>query len=59
MPKGSWRRDSDNGGAAVTLCPPTVGFAGGACFNDARVEVDLVGQSGGASLGRMTTSSSG
>jgi anaerobic selenocysteine-containing dehydrogenase len=39
MPKGSWRRDSDNGGAAVTLCPPTVGFAGGACFNDARVEV--------------------
>lgn len=39
MPKGSWRRDSENGGAAVTLCPPTVGFAGGACFNDARVEV--------------------
>lgn len=40
MPKGSWRRDSENGGAAVTLCPPTVGFAGGACFNDARVEVE-------------------
>jgi anaerobic selenocysteine-containing dehydrogenase len=40
MPKGSWQRDSDNGGAAVTLCPPTVGFAGGACFNDARVEVN-------------------
>jgi anaerobic selenocysteine-containing dehydrogenase len=40
MPKGSWRRDSDNGGAAVTLCPPTVGFAGGACFNDCRVEVE-------------------
>lgn len=39
MPKGSWRRDSENGGGAVTLCPPTVGFAGGACFNDARVEV--------------------
>jgi anaerobic selenocysteine-containing dehydrogenase len=40
IPKGSWRRDSENGGAAVTLCPPTVGFAGGACFNDARVEVE-------------------
>lgn len=39
MPKGSWRRDSENGGAAVTLSPATVGFAGGACFNDSRVEV--------------------
>lgn len=51
MPKGSWRRDSDNGGAAVTLCPPTVGFAGGACFNDARVEVNLVSREAPRSAG--------
>ncbi|HUO87032.1 MAG TPA: molybdopterin-dependent oxidoreductase [Thermoanaerobaculia bacterium] len=40
MPKGAWRRDTENGATAVALCPATVGFAGGACFNDARVEVE-------------------
>ncbi|HEX2163492.1 MAG TPA: molybdopterin-dependent oxidoreductase, partial [Thermoanaerobaculia bacterium] len=40
MPKGAWRRDSENGATATALTPATVGFAGGACFNDARVEVE-------------------
>ncbi|MGH9816174.1 MAG: molybdopterin dinucleotide binding domain-containing protein, partial [Candidatus Acidiferrales bacterium] len=39
MSKGAWRKSSRNGRTATALCPPTTGTAGGACFNDARVDV--------------------
>ncbi len=40
IPKGAWRRNSDNGMTATALCPDHVQTVGGAaCFNDARVEV--------------------
>jgi len=41
MPKGAWRKASANGRTATALCPATVNeVGGGACFNDARVEVE-------------------
>lgn len=40
MPKGAWRKSSLNGNTATALTPDTLGTAGGACFNDARVEVE-------------------
>lgn len=39
MPKGAWRKSSLNGLTATALAPDTLGTAGGACFNDARVEI--------------------
>lgn len=40
MPKGAWRKSSRNGMTATALCPAHVNeVAGGACFNDARVEI--------------------
>jgi len=40
MAKGAWRKASRNGWTSTALCPATVdNVAGGACFNDARVEV--------------------
>lgn len=40
MPKGAWRKSSRNGQTATALCPSHVSFVGGgACFNDARVEI--------------------
>ncbi len=39
IPKGAWRKSSHNGLTATALAPDTLGTAGGACFNDARVEV--------------------
>ena len=40
IPKGAWRKDSDNGMTATALCPDHVQVVGGAaCFNDARVEI--------------------
>jgi anaerobic selenocysteine-containing dehydrogenase len=39
IPKGAWRKSSSNGKTATALAPDTLGTAGGACFNDARVEV--------------------
>ena len=39
MPKGAWRKSSPNRRTATALCPPTTGTGGGACFNDARVNV--------------------
>jgi anaerobic selenocysteine-containing dehydrogenase len=43
MPKGAWRKSSQNGRVSTALCPPHTqdGF-GGACYNDARVEVARV-----------------
>lgn len=40
MPKGAWRKASQNGMTSTALCPTTVNVVGGAaCFNDARVEI--------------------
>ncbi|HKI87347.1 MAG TPA: molybdopterin-dependent oxidoreductase [Thermoanaerobaculia bacterium] len=40
MPKGAWSKSSANGSTATALAPDHVNrVAGGACFNDARVEI--------------------
>ena len=45
MPKGAWRKSSANGKVSTALCPDTVQtVADGACFNDARVEVERLHQ---------------
>ncbi len=41
MPKGAWRKSSQNGQTSTALCPATANVVGGgACFNDARVEIE-------------------
>ena len=41
MPKGAWRKSSRNGQTSTALCPADVNIVGGgACFNDARVEIE-------------------
>ena len=41
MTKGAWFRHAKNGRTATALCPSNVNIVGGgACFNDARVEVE-------------------
>jgi anaerobic selenocysteine-containing dehydrogenase len=41
LPKGAWRKSSLNGHTATALCPAEINIVGGgACFNDARVEVE-------------------
>lgn len=43
MPKGAWRKASKNGLTATALAPDSVSaVGGGACFNDARVQVEAV-----------------
>jgi anaerobic selenocysteine-containing dehydrogenase len=43
LPKGLWRRHTANGYTANVLAPDTLtDLGGGACFNDARVEVEKV-----------------
>jgi len=43
LPKGLWRKSTRNGSTATALAPDTLtDFGGGACFNDARVEVTLL-----------------
>lgn len=43
MPKGAWRKSSKNGWTATALAPATVQpINGGACYNDARVEIARV-----------------
>jgi len=43
MPKGAWSRASVNGASSTALCPDDLQVVGnGACFNDARVEVEKV-----------------
>jgi anaerobic selenocysteine-containing dehydrogenase len=42
IPKGAWRKSSLNGRTACALSPDTLGTAGGACFNDARVQVSAI-----------------
>jgi anaerobic selenocysteine-containing dehydrogenase len=44
LPKGLWSRHTRSGTTANALCPDSLtDFAGGACFNDARVEVERAG----------------
>jgi anaerobic selenocysteine-containing dehydrogenase len=41
LPKGVWRRSTANGYTATALAPDTLtDLGGGACFNDARVQVE-------------------
>ncbi len=43
LPKGLWSHNTENGATANALVPDTLtDLAGGACFNDARVEVEKV-----------------
>jgi anaerobic selenocysteine-containing dehydrogenase len=43
LPKGAWRKSSLNGYTSTALCPDDINVVGGgACFNDARVEVEKV-----------------
>ncbi len=43
LPKGLWRRHTDNGWTATALVPDTLtDLGGGACFNDARVQVEKI-----------------
>ena len=45
LPKGLWRRSTFNGSTSNALVPDTLtDIGGGACFNDARVEVALLGR---------------
>jgi len=45
LPKGLWRASTLNGATATALVPDHLtDIGGGACFNDARVEVERVGQ---------------
>ena len=40
LPKGLWRRSTHNGQTATALVPDALtDLGGGACFNDARVQV--------------------
>jgi anaerobic selenocysteine-containing dehydrogenase len=44
MPKGAWLKASENERTSTALCPARVSeVGGGACFNDARVEVERIG----------------
>ncbi len=43
LPKGLWRKHTINGFTSTTLVPDTLtDLGGGACFNDARVQIALV-----------------
>jgi len=45
LPKGLWRRSSYNGSTSNALVPDSLtDLGGGACFNDARVQVGLLGR---------------
>jgi anaerobic selenocysteine-containing dehydrogenase len=45
LPKGVWRKNTYNGSTTNALCPDTLTDLGaGACFNDARVQVAVLGR---------------
>jgi len=45
LPKGLWRRSTHNNSTSTSVVPDTLtDIAGGACFNDARVQVASVPQ---------------
>jgi anaerobic selenocysteine-containing dehydrogenase len=44
LPKGLWRKHTANGYTSTSLVPDTLtDLGGGACFNDARVQVERIG----------------
>jgi anaerobic selenocysteine-containing dehydrogenase len=44
LPKGLWRKHTTNGYTSTSLVPDTLtDLGGGACFNDARVQVERIG----------------
>jgi anaerobic selenocysteine-containing dehydrogenase len=52
MPKGAWRRHTLNGWTANTLVADALtDLGGGACFNDARVDVERLSAGSAASVG--------
>jgi len=45
LAKGVWRKNTYNGSTSNALCPDTLtDLGGGACFNDARVQVASLGR---------------
>jgi anaerobic selenocysteine-containing dehydrogenase len=45
LPKGLWARHTENGATANALAPDSLtDVGGGACFNDARVEIARLGE---------------
>ena len=45
LAKGLWARSTFNGSTSTALVPDSLtDIAGGACFNDARVQVELLGR---------------
>ena len=47
LAKGLWRHHTRNHSSANALCPDDLtDLGGGACFNDARVQVELVAKRG-------------
>ena len=43
LPKGLWSHNTESGTTANALCPDTLAdLGGGACFNDARIEVERI-----------------
>jgi hypothetical protein len=45
LPKGLWAKSTINGSTATALVPDSLtDIAGGACFNDARVQIELLGR---------------
>jgi anaerobic selenocysteine-containing dehydrogenase len=45
LPKGLWRKSTYNGSTTNALVPDSLtDLGGGACFNDARVQVALLGR---------------
>jgi anaerobic selenocysteine-containing dehydrogenase len=56
LPKGLWRRSTRNGYTANALVPDTLtDLGGGACFNDARVQVERVAAAGGRAAPSVAT----
>jgi hypothetical protein len=45
LAKGLWARSTFNGATSNALVPDTLtDIAGGACFNDARVQIEILGR---------------
>src|SRR5712691_693261 len=59
LPKGLWRKHTANGFTGTALVPDTLtDVGGGACFNDARVEVERSGQRAAGSSRQLPATAS-
>ena len=59
LSKGLWRKSTYNGSTANALAPDTLtDLGGGACFNDARVQVALLGDTDESNFPVRTSSQS-